>query len=175
MLGGLVLAGGRAAGFWNPRPDCLWWQHYRRAGANALFSKFFVVDFLERGEGREKKRKRNINWLPLACLPTGDLDCTPGMYPDQESSWWPFGFVGQHPATEPHQSGLHSFLKPALPHFCWCLTSADASLLLVWGQAMWPNADSVWEVTTCKGVAREAACPLLKQSTTNSSHVKRLK
>ena len=41
--------------------------------------------FLERGEGREKERERNIDWLPLACMPlTGDLAPDPGMCPDQE-------------------------------------------------------------------------------------------
>ena len=30
--------------------------------------KYFIHSFLERGEGREKERKGNINmWSPLAC------------------------------------------------------------------------------------------------------------
>ena len=28
------------------------------------FLKYFIYIFLERGEGREKERERNINWLP---------------------------------------------------------------------------------------------------------------
>ena len=33
-----------------------------------LFKKDFIYLFLERGEGREKKREKNINvWLPLMC------------------------------------------------------------------------------------------------------------
>ena len=32
------------------------------------FLKYFIYLFLERREGREKERERNINvWLPLAC------------------------------------------------------------------------------------------------------------
>ena len=33
-----------------------------------IFLKYFIYLFLDRGEGREKKRERNINvWLPLVC------------------------------------------------------------------------------------------------------------
>ena len=43
--------------------------------------------FLERGEGREKERGRNISvWLPLTCPHTGDLARNPGMCPDRESN-----------------------------------------------------------------------------------------
>ena len=34
---------------------------------NNLFFKDFIYLFLERGEGREKERERNIDWLPLTC------------------------------------------------------------------------------------------------------------
>ena len=35
---------------------------------NQGFFKDFIYLFLERGEGREKERERNINvWLPLTC------------------------------------------------------------------------------------------------------------
>ena len=45
----------------------------------ALKKEDFIYLFLERREGREKERERNINvWLPL------DLACNPGMFPDQE-------------------------------------------------------------------------------------------
>ena len=48
------------------------------------FLKNFIYLFLERGEGREKKRERNLNGLPLT-LPTGCLAHNTGMCPDQES------------------------------------------------------------------------------------------
>ena len=37
-----------------------------------IFKKYFIYLLLEMGEGREIKRARNINWLPLLCAPTGD-------------------------------------------------------------------------------------------------------
>ena len=41
----------------------------------SVFLKDFIYLFLERGEGREKERERNINvWLPLVCP-------TPGTWP----------------------------------------------------------------------------------------------
>ena len=48
-----------------------------------LFFKDFIYLFLDRGEGWEKERERNINvWLPLARPPTGDLAGNPGMCPN---------------------------------------------------------------------------------------------
>ena len=53
-----------------------------KAICRALFSLF-----LERGEGMEKERERNISvWFP-PMLPTGDLARNPGMCPDWESNW----------------------------------------------------------------------------------------
>ena len=59
----------------------------------------------------EKKRERNINvqeiHLSFASLmpPTGDLGRNPGMCPDWESNWWPFGSQAITQSTEPHQAG----------------------------------------------------------------------
>ena len=51
----------------------------------SFFKRFYL--FLERGEGRDKERERNINvWLPLMCPPTGDLARDPGICPDWESN-----------------------------------------------------------------------------------------
>ena len=50
----------------------------------------FMYLFLERGEGREKERERNINaWLPLMWPPTRDLACNPDLCSDQESNQQP--------------------------------------------------------------------------------------
>ena len=38
--------------------------------------------------------------------PTGDLACNPGIFPDWESNWWPFGLQASTQSTEPHQPGL---------------------------------------------------------------------
>ena len=72
------------------------------------YSNFYL--FLERGEGREKKRERNINvrninWLPSIHAPAGNLTHNPGICPAQELNWQPFAFQNDAQPTEPHQSG----------------------------------------------------------------------
>ena len=50
---------------------------------NSFKKKLFIYLFLERGEGREKRRERNINvWFASHVPPTGDLARNPGMCPD---------------------------------------------------------------------------------------------
>ena len=72
------------------------------------FLKDFIYLFLERGEGRNRRRETSM--LPLALAPTGDPACNPGMCPDWESSWRLFGSqVGTQP-TDPHQPRW-AFLK----------------------------------------------------------------
>ena len=63
------------------------------------FKKDFVYLLLERGEGREKERERNISQVPLAHPHRNS-----GMCPDPESNWPPFG--------------LRLVLDP-LCHTCW--------------------------------------------------------
>ena len=47
------------------------------------FFKDFIYLFLDRREGREKEKERNINvWFASCVPPTGDLVCNPGMCPD---------------------------------------------------------------------------------------------
>ena len=62
---------------------------------------FFFKDFiyLFSQKGREEERKRNINvWLPLTHPLLGTLASNPGMCPDWESNWQPFGL---QPALNP--------------------------------------------------------------------------
>ena len=66
-----------------------------------LFFKRFYLFISERGEGREKERERNINWLPLAHASVGDWTCSPSMCPDWESNWWPFALQDGTQPTEP--------------------------------------------------------------------------
>ena len=53
----------------------------------------FIYLLLERGETREKERKKNINvWLPLTRPPPpGVLACNPGKCPNWKSNLWSFG------------------------------------------------------------------------------------
>ena len=80
-----------------------------------IFLKEFIYLFLDRGEGRDKGMKkeseRNINvWLPLMTPPPGNLARNPGMCPDWESNWRPFGSQAGTQSTELHQ--------PDYPIFC---------------------------------------------------------
>ena len=40
--------------------------------------------------------------------PIGDLACNPGMCPDWESNWQPFGSQDSTQFTEPHQPGQYN-------------------------------------------------------------------
>ena len=57
-----------------------------------LFLKKVFYLFIFRQRGRERERERNINVLLLLSHPTvGNLARNPGMYPDWELNWCPFG------------------------------------------------------------------------------------
>ena len=77
-----------------------------------IFFKDFIYLFLERVEGKEKERERNINvWLPPTCPPTDlSLAHNPGMCPDWESNLWSFGSQAVTQSTELHQPGLEKVL-----------------------------------------------------------------
>ena len=66
----------------------------------------FVYLFLERG--REEEKHKCVVASPAP--PTEDLACNPGMCPEWESNWQPFGLQASTQSTEPHQPGhfLHS-------------------------------------------------------------------
>ena len=64
---------------------------------------------LERGEGREKERERNISVQNTNLLPLSHLHpetCNPGSCPDQESNQGPFALWDDAQPTKPHWSGL---------------------------------------------------------------------
>ena len=69
------------------------------------------IYFLERGEGREKEKERNINVREIHQLVaaymarTGHLARKPGMCPDWESNLRPFGSQANTQSTELHQPG----------------------------------------------------------------------
>ena len=68
--------------------------------------KDFTYLCLHRGEGRERGRETSVCGC-LSWTPTGDLACNPGMCPDWESNWRPFGSQAGTQSPEPPQPGLH--------------------------------------------------------------------
>ena len=78
------------------------------AGFILLFFKDFIYLFLKRGEGREKKRKRNVD---LVHTLTRDPTHNPGPCPDRELNQGPVSLQDDAQTTELHQSGwLRSIL-----------------------------------------------------------------
>ena len=73
--------------------------------------KDFIYSFLERGEGREKERERNISvWLPLTWPPLGTWPATQACA-DWELNLRPFSSQPSTQSTEPQQPGLVLFLN----------------------------------------------------------------
>ena len=71
-----------------------------------FFLRFYLFLVLDRGEGKEKERKRYINvWLPLKRPPLLGTAYNPGMCPNWDSNWRPFGSQAGTQSTEPHQPG----------------------------------------------------------------------
>ena len=121
---------------WQPLPptDCLAWTCSKHSGTLFLFyfciylqfhqesftlsRFFFFLDFiyllLERGEGREKARERNMGQLSVTWALTREWTCKPGVCPDRESNLRPFGLQDDAQPTEPHWSGPPFPVKRAL-------------------------------------------------------------
>ena len=72
----------------------------------SFFLKDFIYLFLDRGEGREEERERNIT-VVVSCMPcTGDLTGNPGMCSDWELNQRPFGSQAHAQSTEHTSQGL---------------------------------------------------------------------
>ena len=67
-------------------------HNYMNYYHEVFFLSFFQnYLFLERGEGREKKKERNIDWLSLTHIhPTEDQVHNPGMFSEWEWNPQPF-------------------------------------------------------------------------------------
>ena len=74
------------------------------------FKRFYLFIFRERGREGEREGEKHqcvvASWAP----PTGALACNPGMCPDWESNWRPLGSQASAQTTEPHQSGLYTYI-----------------------------------------------------------------
>ena len=73
----------------------------------SFFKKDFFNLFLERGEREGEKHRCMVASL---APPIRDLDHNPGMCPDWELNWRPFGSQACAQSTEPHQPGLFQLL-----------------------------------------------------------------
>ena len=60
----------------------------------SLFKKKIVFIFRQRGREGEREGEKH------QCV-----DCNPGMFPDQELNWRPFGSQASTQSTDPHQPG----------------------------------------------------------------------
>ena len=70
-----------------------------------IFLMFYLL-FLERREGKEEERERNISvWLPLVCPLLGTWPTTQACALDWELNWQPFRSQAGTQSTEPHQPG----------------------------------------------------------------------
>ena len=70
------------------------------------FLKEFIYLFLEREEGREKERERNISvWLPIMHPQLGTWPAPQTRALTGNQTGKPFGLQAGTQATEPHQPG----------------------------------------------------------------------
>ena len=70
-----------------------------------IFFKDLFIYFGERGKEGERQGEKHGSVASLTA-PTGDLAHNPGLCPDWESNWWPFGLQAGTQSTEPCQSQL---------------------------------------------------------------------
>ena len=69
---------------------------------------FYFLRFYLFLEGREGERETSVCGC-LSSVPTGSLACKPGMCPDWESNWRPFGSQACAQSIELHHPGLFSY------------------------------------------------------------------
>ena len=73
-----------------------------------LFDLIFnlIYLFLKREERGEREGAKHQFVVAPHASPTGSLASNPGMCPDWESNWRPFGSQASTQSIEPHQPGL---------------------------------------------------------------------
>ena len=74
------------------------------------FLKKILLIFLERGREGEREEEKHQCVVASCMPPTRDLACNPGMCPDWESHWRPFGSQASPQSTEPYQPGPFGIL-----------------------------------------------------------------
>ena len=70
------------------------------------FKRFHLFIFRQRGRKGERKGEKHQCVVASHVSPSKDLARNPGVCPDWESNWRPFGSHDSAQSTEPHQPGL---------------------------------------------------------------------
>ena len=74
------------------------------------FFKDFIYFFRERGKEGETEGEKHQCVVASCSPPTRGLDCNPGMCPDWELNWQPFGSQAHAQSAELHQPGPYVFI-----------------------------------------------------------------
>ena len=100
------------------------------------FKKSFTYLFLERGEGKERGRETSMcGCLSRVPYRGHDLAHNPGVCPDWELNWRPFGLQAGAQSAESHQPGLlHHILKQ--------LFKSELAFLIT-DKSFFPKIDSI--------------------------------
>ena len=77
---------------------------------NIFFKRFYLFIFRQSRKEGERKGEKHQCVVASHMPPTGDLAHNPGMCPNWELNWWPFGSQSSVQYTEQHQPGLISYL-----------------------------------------------------------------
>ena len=86
------------------------------------FLKDFIYLFLERGREGEREEEKHQFVVASCARPSGDVAHNPGMCPDWESNWRPFGLqASAHPLSRTSQ-GFEQFLEVLHEPFLATLT-----------------------------------------------------
>ena len=79
--------------------------HFWKISFLFLFKRFYLFIFRERGMEGEREGEKQHCVVASHVAPTGDPACNPGMCPNWELNWWPFGSQASAQSTEPPQPG----------------------------------------------------------------------
>ena len=79
---------------------------HTKSGNFFFFLRFYLFIFREREREGEREGEKHQCVVASQAPPTGVRN--PGIYPDWESNWQPFGLQAGAQPTEPHQPELYS-------------------------------------------------------------------
>ena len=75
------------------------------------FLRFIYFIFRQWGRKGEREGEKHQCVVASHATPMGDLAHNPGMCPDWESNWQPYGSQASTQSTEPHQPGQDLLLN----------------------------------------------------------------